>query len=439
MASMLAKVFGLTFLATQAPNRSATRHALASQHGEQKASSFAAFADTAGGLTFAGGAALAVRRAQRRVRPPVSSGWRKWLRCPRSAEPAPVSTGTNSDAPATPLVLVVNLDRSPARWESAQEEFKREKLEVERFPGTDGKAMTHEQLRDVATWSARWFCTKGMVGCFMSHKRIWQKVVDEDLPAVVVLEDDVRLVEGFKDRLGKLMLNLPEDWEVCLLGAIGNVNPVKEPFHMKFYSFCTGGGRPSPGKTRTVAPGVFVPHRPAGTHAYLVSKRGAKRLLEELPKACYHVDLTAWALPELKLYAAIEQLATQDFEAASTVSKEGEPITQRFLRWSWTVTGLASMGKKGGVPNLEWAWKAALFALPVPFSGGKRVAVEMGPTSSAWVILLIVAAIQRSRLLAALAIVYQGAGCAFCRYLANTRPYAFLLGHLALAAGVLFI
>ena len=29
--------------------------------------------------------------------------------------------GTSTDAPATPLVLVVNLDRSPERWESAQE------------------------------------------------------------------------------------------------------------------------------------------------------------------------------------------------------------------------------------------------------------------------------------------------------------------------------
>lgn len=48
------------------------------------------------------------------------------------------------------------------------------------------------------------FCTKGMIGCFMSHRRIWQKagglaasqwclrecqMISENLPAVVVLED----------------------------------------------------------------------------------------------------------------------------------------------------------------------------------------------------------------------------------------------------------
>lgn len=72
----------------------------------------------------------------------------------------------------------------------------------------------------------------------------------------------------------------------------------------------------------------------------------------------------AWSLPELKLYAAVEQLATQamgsralqadgqDFDAASTVkglvyshksvaevSKAGEAMTQRFLQWAWTVSG----------------------------------------------------------------------------------------------------
>ncbi|CAL1164740.1 unnamed protein product [Cladocopium goreaui] len=163
-------------------------------------------------------------------------------------------------------------------------------------------------------------CTKGMIGCFLSHRRIWQKMVSEKLPAVVVLEDDVRLVEGFSDKLLKLMDELPADWEVCLLGAIGNINPDVEPFHMKLYSFCVGGGRPSPGKTRRVSDNVFVPHRPAGTHAYLVSLKGAERLVKELPLACYHVDLTAWSLPNLKLYAAVNQIATQDFEAASTAS-----------------------------------------------------------------------------------------------------------------------
>ena len=46
---------------------------------------------------------------------------------------------------------------------------------MERFSGTDGKAMKPDELKEVATFSARWLCTKGVIGCFLSHRRIWQK------------------------------------------------------------------------------------------------------------------------------------------------------------------------------------------------------------------------------------------------------------------------
>jgi len=335
-------------------------------------------------------------------------------------------------------VLVVNLDRSPERWDSCQEEFAREHVKVERFPATDGKAMSEQEIAAVATGPAQWFCTKGMLGCFLSHRRIWQKVVDEQLPAVVVLEDDVRLMPQFGDKLRRLISELPEDWEVCLLGAIGCISPEVEALPMKFYSFCTGGGRKSPGKTRRVSPSAFVPHRPAGTHAYIVSQRGAQRLLKDLPLARYHVDLAAWALPDLKLYAAVEFLATQDFDGDSTVSKAGEAMTERFLRWCWTISGLATMGRAGGVPNLQWAWKAAIFALPVPFSGGKRVAVEMGPMSSVFVLLAVLGVALRSRSLLAAAVLYQGLACGMIRFLCGTWRNWFFFGHVLVAACIRF-
>jgi len=425
--SFLFKAFGLAFLAARAPPRTRAPGSLHVGHEPQV--SQPSFAGDALGLCcgLAGGAVAAIS-SRSRCRPKALVSKRG--KCVRPAE-----TSSKGTTKTVPKVLVVNLDRSPQRWESAQVEFAREGLQAERFSGTDGKALKPEELKKVATFSARWLCTKGMIGCFLSHRRIWQKMVSEKLPAVVVLEDDVRLVEGFSDKLLKLMDELPADWEVCLLGAIGNINPDVEPFHMKLYSFCVGGGRPSPGKTRRVSDNVFVPHRPAGTYAYLVSLKGAERLVKELPLACYHVDLTAWSLPNLKLYAAVNQIATQDFEAASTVSKSGAAMTSRFLQWAWTVSGLGAMGKAGGVPNLEWAWKAAMFAIPVPFTG-KRIAVETGPTSCVWVIGLILAAVWRSKTLLAVCIIYQGLGATICRYLAGTHPTRFFLGHL-LVAGAL--
>lgn len=342
------------------------------------------------------------------------------------------------DAGDIPPVLVVNLDRSPQRWVSCTPQFEEAGVQVTRFPGTDGKALQAAEVRECSTSSGRWLCTRGMIGCFLSHRRIWQHVVQEQLPAAVVFEDDVRICPDFAEKLRGLLAELPADWDVCLLGAFACMNADVEPWYMKFYSFMTGGGRPSPGRTRRVSPGVFVPHRPTGTHAYVVSSRGAKKLLNLLPKARYHVDLSAWALPELRLYASTPFLATQNFQEVSTVSKE-QSMTARFLRWCWTVVGFSKMIEQGGVPDIGWAWKCAMFALPVPFSSGRRVAVTMGPMSAFWVLIVSLAAIYRSRPLLSFSIIYQGAICALIRYLSGTWSWRFVFGYLCAAAVALYL
>lgn len=366
---------------------------------------------------------VSLRVGSRRVRP-----------CPSKTH-LPAGDGDGTPSPVPPA-WVVNLDRSPGRWETCQKEFKREGLQIERFSGTDGKATPHETLREWCTWSARWFCTKGMLGCSMSHMRIWRRVVDEQLPAVIVLEDDVRLYPGFKDKVEVLMRELEDfDWDVCLLGAVACCSPKVEPAHMKFYSFLSGGGRPSPGKTRMVSDHLFVPHRPAGTHAYMVSLRGATKLKELMPKARYHVDLSAWALPELNLYCAEEQLATQNFEEASTVSKAGAPLTKRFLLWCWQVAGFERLSQAGGVNDLNWAWKAAVFA--IPGFRGKRIAVDLGPASALWILALIVGAALRSRNLLAGAMAYQMMICFVVRYLCGTWSWSFAAFYAVLALAIL--
>lgn len=159
---------------------------------------------------------------------------------------------------------------------------------------------------------------------------------------------------------------------------------------MKLYGLATGGGRPSPGKTRGVSENVYVPYRPAGTHAYLVSQRGASKLARLCPRARYHVDLTAWSMSELNLYAAKDQLATQRFDDDSTVSKEGAPWTKIFLRWCLDITGLSYMAKCGGAPSPAWTWTIACFALPyyIPLSSRRRrFIVEMGPSSAIFVLI----------------------------------------------------
>jgi len=374
----------------------------------------------------------------------VALGWaspRRRVRglYPCSKTPAAATQSGSLTSDASPPVWVVNLDKSVGRWAKCGEEFGKQDIKAERFPATLGKAMTDEELKEKVTFGGRYFCTPGMIGCFMSHLRIWEKVETEKLPAVVVLEDDVILYPNFSERIQALIQDLPDDWDVCLLGAVGCIATEREAFFMKLYGLVTGGGRPSPGKTRGISEHVYVPYRPAGTHAYLISQRGAGKLARLCPRARYHVDLTAWSKPQLNLYAAKEQLATQRFDDDTTVSKEGAPWTKVFLRWCLDITGMSYMAKRGGAPCPAWTWTIACFALPIyiPFSSKKRrFIVEMGPSSAIFVLMCLACIPLRSLKPFGFGLLYFTGMITTIRWLAGTSNML-VTASLALLGGAL--
>eukprot|EP00443_Scrippsiella_acuminata_P015749 CAMPEP_0115295842 /NCGR_PEP_ID=MMETSP0270-20121206/66927_1 /TAXON_ID=71861 /ORGANISM="Scrippsiella trochoidea, Strain CCMP3099" /LENGTH=455 /DNA_ID=CAMNT_0002713453 /DNA_START=60 /DNA_END=1427 /DNA_ORIENTATION=- len=349
----------------------------------------------------------------------------------------------NMDEDTTPApVWVINLDKSTDRWHKCSTGLASRGVDsVERFPATYGKELSEEELMEQATFGCRTFCTPGMIGCFLSHRRIWERVVAENQPAVVVLEDDAIVFPNFNSNLRGLLDELPEDWDVCLLGAVGCVARGREALHMKLFALGVGGWRASPGRTRSVSPRLFVPFKPAGTHAYIVSRQGAAKLLERLPRARYHVDLSAWSLQDLNLYAAKDFLATQDFDETSTVSKEGASRTQRFLRWCLELTGLAGITRATGAP-LQWAWKVALFALPLPLSSSRprrKVIVELGPASAVCVLICMMGLPLRSLKPVAVGLAYQGVLVFIMRWLVGTQSPRVLWFYVAAIGACLYI
>lgn len=189
-------------------------------------------------------------------------------------------------------MFVMNLDRAPDRWKYMTTVLDEQGLTAERLPAVDGKNLTDDEMRTQSTKMAAFLQPRGVIGCYLSHKRFWQLVVDRNLPEAIIFEDDVRLVDGFKDRLGDFLRRLQAEgnkpYDVLLLGAIGRVHPEgKDNIGSRFFSSYIGGKR----RLEMVSEFVYKPRRPAGTHAYMVSNSGARRLLGLCPKATFHVDL----------------------------------------------------------------------------------------------------------------------------------------------------
>lgn len=62
----------------------------------------------------------------------------------------------------------------------------------------------HPVLSEVISFPVALSCrpiTDGEIGCFLSHYKIWKDVVDRQLGAVMVIEDDAKFEPGFVRRL----------------------------------------------------------------------------------------------------------------------------------------------------------------------------------------------------------------------------------------------
>ena len=165
---------------------------------------------------------------------------------------------------------VINLNRRKDRWDkiTAQEALKY--FKYERFEAVDGsKLEPTEQLQRIFDGND-YNMREGMVGCALSHIKLYIELANSKYDAFCILEDDLEFVPSFRDKFLHLYNGLPQGWDLCYLGHhmwsqyktpeyFSKVNmPVTERWDsMKSLKYSIGG-----------------------TGGYLISKKGANALLE---------------------------------------------------------------------------------------------------------------------------------------------------------------
>jgi glycosyl transferase family 25 len=89
-------------------------------------------------------------------------------------------------------------------------------LEVSFFAAIDGRCLDEDELACLydeagAHRVAGHPLTRGEIGCALSHLGVYRRIVEEDLPAALVLEDDAWFGPGFPEALEASRLQLPVD------------------------------------------------------------------------------------------------------------------------------------------------------------------------------------------------------------------------------------
>lgn len=118
-------------------------------------------------------------------------------------------------------MMVVNLDRRPDRWLDCSEKLSQAGLKTfGRFPAVDGNKL---QLNNHIKYLFRnndFNYRKGVVGCALSHIELWKSLVNSKDDFMIILEDDIELVDNFKQKLNLTMIYLEQNphIDVIMLG-----------------------------------------------------------------------------------------------------------------------------------------------------------------------------------------------------------------------------
>jgi GR25 family glycosyltransferase involved in LPS biosynthesis len=147
---------------------------------------------------------------------------------------------------------------------------------VRNWSGVDGRQLKLATLRREGLLAKKAHMTRGEVGCFFSHRRIWQRVVDEQILHALVMEDDATWAMDYKEaralvaqKLAHLNQSHP-NWDILLLARSPNLHENQD----------------------TVAPGLVKTGPFWGLFAYVVSSRGARKLMNDngVKMPCKPVD-----------------------------------------------------------------------------------------------------------------------------------------------------
>ncbi len=248
-----------------------------------------------------------------------------------------------------PAVFVINMVKDTERRAAMEARLDTLQLPYAFFPAVDGRAAggVNSPFYD-GPRRRRVFgrdMLPGEIGCLLSHRTIFEKMVEDNIPCAVVLEDDVVFEKDFPDVL-RALLSTPVKWDVIrFLGSA------------KIYKRGCRKIAPLTGRYWLAR----LPTAPGGAHGYLMTRHAAQVMLKHMRKNWLPIDTLQGRAWETKLETLVVHPAPlwPDNEAGSTIGdarfdktvrlegldktlypfrralyKAGEALGKKYIYWS---------------------------------------------------------------------------------------------------------
>lgn len=231
-------------------------------------------------------------------------------------------------------VYVVNLDKDSDRLENIKDQCEKANIKFNRFSAVNGNLLNIDKL--VKTNKLRLFknsffnhnkngrsSLKGSIGCALTHRKIWENVVNSG-KNTLVFEDDIILPKNFWDRLNKNIKEVPNNWDIIFLGGVRiygssiSKNVIKaKATKTNFWNNC-------------------------GTYSYLINPASANKLLNIINPISNYLDIQMnRQYNNLNVYYIVPTIVKHNFKIPSTRNKgngDGYVYSKYFIENSKKIT-----------------------------------------------------------------------------------------------------
>ena len=140
----------------------------------------------------------------------------------------------NVEKNAFDKIYLMNLKRRPDRLTNFMNKYKESdmknetlikfeaidgsKLDIDSVPLTELAIAELKQLDTVGYRTKHYQLTKGAIGCYLSHVKIWENILKHKEQNILIFEDDADVPQHLKRDINEQMQYIPNDWDIVLFG-----------------------------------------------------------------------------------------------------------------------------------------------------------------------------------------------------------------------------
>ncbi|MEQ5226150.1 glycosyltransferase family 25 protein [Proteus cibi] len=136
-------------------------------------------------------------------------------------------------------IFVINLKNDQERRATIQKQADSLGLKVEFIEAINGKLLTEEQINELSQDFYLNGMTHGVLGCSLSHLKVYEKIVSEKIAMALILEDDAKLSENIKiiyDRVGEYNEKHRDNSLVYLLSQVNEyIDTFKKHLYKNYF------------------------------------------------------------------------------------------------------------------------------------------------------------------------------------------------------------